>query len=343
MAKTRKTGGKGRQLVLGYLERVSSKVFSDFPRELTDLVKDHHGVYALYKGDRLYYVGLATNLRNRIKHHLSDRHAGKWDKFSLYLVRKADHVKELESLILRIADPKGNLAAGKLSGAENLQRDLLAKLRRAQDEQIRGLIGGRVGRPKTAGKAKRSRKAAQVASSAAGKVRLGDCISGSMTIRGTRSGRSYEAAVRRDGSIDFGEVNYRTPSAAGKAATAKTTNGWRFWHYETEGGQWAPLDDLRHQAAGSTQAGRQGVPKLAPYVERLGKGAKLQVTYKKQGYTAAVKPDGSIAFGHVAYTSPSAAAKAITGHPTDGWHFWRWQNVAGDWVKLDRLRKGDQP
>ena len=47
-----------RELVLGYLERISSRAFSDFPDELTDLAGNQHGVYALYKGDRLYYVGL---------------------------------------------------------------------------------------------------------------------------------------------------------------------------------------------------------------------------------------------------------------------------------------------
>lgn len=76
MRRKSKPTRKAQPLVLGYLERVSSELFSDFPRQLTDLVGRKHGVYALYKGDRLYYVGLGTNLRNRIKHHLRDRHAG---------------------------------------------------------------------------------------------------------------------------------------------------------------------------------------------------------------------------------------------------------------------------
>jgi len=47
---------KSKPLVLGFLEKVSSKMFSDYSRELTDLVGRKHGVYALYKGHRLYYV-----------------------------------------------------------------------------------------------------------------------------------------------------------------------------------------------------------------------------------------------------------------------------------------------
>ena len=96
-------------LVLGFLERISSRAFEEFPRQITELIGKQHGIYALYKGDHLYYVGLATDLRKRIKHHRQDRHAGKWDRFSLYLVHKVDHIKELESLLLRIADPKGCL------------------------------------------------------------------------------------------------------------------------------------------------------------------------------------------------------------------------------------------
>jgi len=100
-----------------------------------------HGVYALYKGDRLYYVGLATNLRRRIKQHLNDRHAGKWNRFSLYLVRKANHIKELESLILRIANPKGNAAIGRLKGAEDLKTALEQNIKAEQNSQLQKLLG----------------------------------------------------------------------------------------------------------------------------------------------------------------------------------------------------------
>ena len=82
MAKTKKKIRKSRQLILGYLESVSTEVFSNFPKALTDLVGKEHGVYALYKLGHLYYIGLATNLRNRIKNHLRDKHAGKWDSLT---------------------------------------------------------------------------------------------------------------------------------------------------------------------------------------------------------------------------------------------------------------------
>ena len=128
-------------MVLGYLEQIASSAFGDFPKQVTELIGKQHGVYALYKGTRLYYVGLASNLRGRINHHLRDRHAGKWDHFSLYLVRKADHIKELESLILRISDPKGNKTRGRLKHAENLRANLQRKIRKEQERQM-GIVMG---------------------------------------------------------------------------------------------------------------------------------------------------------------------------------------------------------
>ena len=68
---------------------------------LRDLIRGHAGVYALYKQDRLYYVGLASNLMGRVNNHLRDRHKGKWDRFSVYLTTTAAHIRPLEALVLR--------------------------------------------------------------------------------------------------------------------------------------------------------------------------------------------------------------------------------------------------
>ena len=41
------------------------------------MIKRRAGVYALYrKQEKLYYVGLASNLMGRSKAHLRDRHTG---------------------------------------------------------------------------------------------------------------------------------------------------------------------------------------------------------------------------------------------------------------------------
>jgi len=73
------------------------------------------GVYILYKGKKLHYVGLTTNsLRSRILEHTRDRHKGKWNKFSWYQIPKKRYVKDVETLLLRTIGPKGNLMSGKI-------------------------------------------------------------------------------------------------------------------------------------------------------------------------------------------------------------------------------------
>ena len=46
-------------------------------------------------------MGLAGNLIARINRHLNDTHSSKCDTLSLFLVEKAEHLKKLESLIVR--------------------------------------------------------------------------------------------------------------------------------------------------------------------------------------------------------------------------------------------------
>ena len=240
MAAKKKPAPKSRQLVLGYLERISSKVFSDFPKQLTDLVEKHHGVYALYKGNRLYYVGLAGNLRNRIRHHLRDKHAGKWDKFSLYLVRKADHIKELESLILRIADPTGNATKGRLAHAENLRSELQSQIKKAQEKQLMGLLGSKV---KTKPKPIKKKIAKQ--KKLKRQPTLQPYIKDAFKIRAIHRGKTYKARVRKNGIIYYDGILYNSPSMAGKAAIGRSVDGWYLWKYKNKKGDWVRLNELR--------------------------------------------------------------------------------------------------
>ncbi|MEM7814405.1 MAG: GIY-YIG nuclease family protein [Candidatus Aenigmatarchaeota archaeon] len=67
-------------------KKLPSSILEDpiFEEKLKELMKGYSGIYALYKGDELYYVGLTKNLHGRIRWHLRDRHAGKWDKFVIF-------------------------------------------------------------------------------------------------------------------------------------------------------------------------------------------------------------------------------------------------------------------
>src|SRR5512135_2518472 len=102
--RTRRLADSG-QLFCQHLENISGAALEEHSGVIRRLFSRRHGIYALYRKNRVYYVGLATNLRNRLKHHLRDRHKGKWDRFSIYLTLDAAHLKEFEALILRISKP----------------------------------------------------------------------------------------------------------------------------------------------------------------------------------------------------------------------------------------------
>ena len=233
-------------LVLGFLEGISSRVFSEYSQQITELVGQKQGVYALYKGNRLYYVGLATNLRTRVKEHLRDKHKGKWNKFSVYLVRKSEHIKELESLILRIADPKGNAVRGRLPGADNLRPKIRAKMKAAAEKQISSLLG-RQHSQKAVKKKPTPKKAAPRESSGSWKKAppLAALSAGRMRLRAERKGQTYEATLERNGKIEFGGEVFHTPSGAAKAAIGHAQNGWYFWRYRDPSGEWVYLQQLR--------------------------------------------------------------------------------------------------
>src|SRR6266568_6151124 len=113
---------KGSYLVVQHLEAAHSRVLEQYKQVLREFLKGRHGIYALYKRTRLYYVGLASNLRSRLRQHLKDRHAGLWDRFSLYITSTNDHLRELEALALRIAAPKGNKSRTKFARSQNLKK-----------------------------------------------------------------------------------------------------------------------------------------------------------------------------------------------------------------------------
>jgi hypothetical protein len=99
MAKKKKTKAKRKtkSIITGHLEKISAKVFIDFSKVITDMIKGHQGIYALYKKDRLYYVGLASNLKNRIKHHLKDRHKGQWSTNLVFRINPQESCQKKES------------------------------------------------------------------------------------------------------------------------------------------------------------------------------------------------------------------------------------------------------
>lgn len=226
---------RGKRLVIQHLEGVSGKILEEYRDVVREMIKGKSGVYALYRKDQLYYVGLATNLMARLKTHLKDRHRGAWDRFSVYLTRRDDHMKELESLLLRIVNPKGNKVRGRFADSNNLLRDLKRQMMEVNLDKVASLIGGRVA-------TQRRRKKARTARGAGA---LQGLVDRRMPLRGYRGDWEYRATLWKDGRIRYGEKFYDTPNSAARAALRKGANGWSFWRYRNSKKEWVPLRALK--------------------------------------------------------------------------------------------------
>lgn len=112
----RKKARKRGRLIIGMSKRLPSNILENpvFRKRLKEIMKGHAGIYALYRKDRLYYVGLTTNLFGRINWHLKDRHAGKWDSFIIFRIHRIQYLKDIETLIVHLATPPGNRIKGKI-------------------------------------------------------------------------------------------------------------------------------------------------------------------------------------------------------------------------------------
>jgi len=99
-------------------------------------MRGYAGVYALYKNDALYYVGLATNLYWRLRNHTKNKHKGRWNKFAIFRVSRALYLKDMETLLLRVAEPPGNHSTGHLRRDADLTR-VLKKVQRENMMKLR--------------------------------------------------------------------------------------------------------------------------------------------------------------------------------------------------------------
>ena len=143
----------------------------------------------------------------------------------MYLVRKVDHTREIEALLLRIADPKGNDQGGRLSRATNLEPQLRKMMETRQRAELEEIF-----RTQTKSKVKRAGKSAGRKSQIAVKAKAGTILK---QLAGKRlfaedDGKKFKAVVRKTGRINFNRQLYNSLSAAGKAARNRPTNGWTF-------------------------------------------------------------------------------------------------------------------
>ncbi len=224
-----------QKLVLQHLEDISWKVLDEYPQIIRNMIKGKWGVYALYKRNKLYYVGLANNLMGRLQMHLKDRHQGAWDRFSVYLTIKSSHIKELESLLIRVTVPPGNRIKGKFISSQVLRKELNDLMREADADRRARLIGGLVA----------ARRQKSVAKKAGKNKNLVGIFSKRVRLRAVYKGVTYLATLRKDGTISYKKKIYQTPTSAAKIITKRVVNGWQFWQYKNDRNEWVRLSRLK--------------------------------------------------------------------------------------------------
>ena len=226
--------GGETHLVLGHLEWVSREIFEKFRNEITVIVGGQNGIYALYADGRLYYVGLARDLRSRLKTHLNDRHKDGWDHFSAYLTNGDGHMREMESLMLRIIKPKGNRVMGRLKGSTDLKRELERRVRLEQERVIGGLLG----------RLERVKKEKHATSRKDGALQAHG-ITGVVVLKAIYKGKEYRATLQTDGSVKLRGKTYGSLSGAGKSITQRATNGRYFWQVRNASNEWVRLHSVQ--------------------------------------------------------------------------------------------------
>jgi hypothetical protein len=228
---------KRKPLVCQHLENVSRELLEQNQEIVREYVRHRQGIYALYRRGKIYYVGLAGNLRSRLGHHLKDRHHDSWDRFSVYLTIGDSHLHELESLILRIVKPPGNKQKGKFAKSEDLRR----RFKRDWYAEMRLKLSDLLGKQPRLALRKQ-----KVAKTDGRKPMLSQYPNCPTTLRARYKGKTLFAYVRKTGLIFFAKRHFTSPSVAGsQAVKGRACNGWKFWEYQRAPGDWVALDNLR--------------------------------------------------------------------------------------------------
>jgi hypothetical protein len=220
-------------LVFAHLEHASKELLLRHPDIVRELIGRNAGVYALYRKNSLYYVGLASALRHRLTAHGRNRHGKNWDHFSIYLTIKDQHLREIEALLLRISKPPGARQSGKLAQSKDMKRQILRAIRTKLTRQTTSLFGDFINTD------------AMLNSASKGETDLIRLFPSGARLKGTNKGRVFRASVKRDGRVRFGGKFYTSVSEAAKAAIKRPTNGWWFWQVERGKGNWVRLKEIR--------------------------------------------------------------------------------------------------
>jgi predicted GIY-YIG superfamily endonuclease len=95
-----------------------------FKNRLEDIMRGYAGIYALYRKNKIYYIGLTKNLLRRINNHLKDRLKGKWDSFTIFRIHRVRYLKDIETLIQQLVSAPENRVKGHIPKDADLNRIL---------------------------------------------------------------------------------------------------------------------------------------------------------------------------------------------------------------------------
>ncbi len=128
---------KGR-LIQGMSKKLPVEIFDHpaFEDGLKKIMRRSSGIYALYKNEDLYRVGLTKDLMWRMKGYRKGSHAGKWNKFVIFRIRREDLLKDIETLILNLTNPPGNKTSGRVPKDADINR-VLKKMAREYENLTR--------------------------------------------------------------------------------------------------------------------------------------------------------------------------------------------------------------
>lgn len=171
------------------------------------------GVYVLFDHNvetddyNVVYVGMTgTGVRYRLlSHSKSRKKAGKWTHFSFFEVWP-------------------NIGDDEIRELEGLFRHIYRKDAKANSLNKQGSYG----------KLMRARD-----------KDLEETLAPSVTLKGWRDGWEHIATLRRDGTVQYGDLVYESPTAACRDAVGGRSRASSFWHYRDNKGEWLPLRTLR--------------------------------------------------------------------------------------------------
>ena len=229
----RQSKKRTKSLLSHRLENLSKELFKNNYEEITELIGSTPGIYALYDDNELYYVGKSADLRKRVKHHLKDRHYASWSHFSLYLVRNAEHIGEIESLLIRIADPKGNSVKPKGRSDSSMLKELMRMVKQKRDKEFNAMfnISDKSKKKKVRDSSKRTLKG---------------LVKKNSILYKTYKGKEYKAVLTPKGNIKIDDKQFYSPTGAAKhVVDRKSVNGWTFWYIKDSDGEWVKLRDYK--------------------------------------------------------------------------------------------------